>query len=86
MITNLYTDKAHLSDSTVTSIYKSFTHKMAAKTSWHRYGTKLRHCHPMYNKTVKMMHQFCISLDTPVHNLTFLQDSVYQELFKSVDI
>ena len=21
---------------------------MAAKTSWHRYGTKLRHCHPMY--------------------------------------
>jgi len=40
----------------------------------------------MYNKTVKMMHQFCISLDTPVHNLTFLQDSVYQDLFKSVDI
>ena len=24
---------------------KSFTHKMAAKTSWHRYGTKFRHCH-----------------------------------------
>ena len=22
---------------------------MAAKTSLHRYGTKLRHCHPMYN-------------------------------------
>jgi len=21
---------------------------MAAKTSWHRYGTKLRHCDPMY--------------------------------------
>ena len=21
---------------------------MAAKTSWHRYGTKLYHCHPMY--------------------------------------
>ena len=21
---------------------------MAAKTSWHRYGTKLRDCHPMY--------------------------------------
>jgi len=20
---------------------------MAAKTSWHRYGTKLRHCHPI---------------------------------------
>ena len=21
---------------------------MAAKTSWHRYGSKLRHCHPVY--------------------------------------
>jgi len=21
---------------------------MAGKTSWHRYGTKLRQCHPMY--------------------------------------
>ena len=26
----------------------SFAHTMAAKTSWHRYGTKLRHCHRMY--------------------------------------
>jgi len=23
---------------------------MAAKTSWHRYGTKLRHGHPMYKE------------------------------------
>jgi len=23
---------------------------MAAKTSWHRYKTKLRHCHPVYNE------------------------------------
>ena len=30
------------------NISKSFTHKMAAKISWHRYGTKLRHCRPMY--------------------------------------
>ena len=22
---------------------------MAMKTSWHRYGTKLHHCHPMYS-------------------------------------
>ena len=28
--------------------YKSFTYEMAAKTSWHRHGTKLRHCYPMY--------------------------------------
>ena len=40
-------EKAHSSDDRVTNISTSFTHKMAAKTSWHRYGTKLRHCHPM---------------------------------------
>ena len=28
--------------------FQSFTYKTAAKTSWHRYGTKLRHCHPVY--------------------------------------
>jgi len=38
----------HVSDNTMTNISKSFTHKMAAKTSWHRYGTKLCHCHPVY--------------------------------------
>jgi len=41
------TNKAYLSGTTVRSIYESFTHKMAAKASWHRYGTKLHHCHPM---------------------------------------
>ena len=30
---------------TVTNV---FTYKMAAKINWHRYGTKSRHCHPMY--------------------------------------
>jgi len=34
------TNKAYLSGVTVRNIYESFTHKMAAKTSWHRYGTK----------------------------------------------
>jgi len=32
---------------TVTDSSKSFTYKMAAKINWHRYGTKLRNCHPM---------------------------------------
>jgi len=32
-------------DNVVINISKSFAYKMAAKTSWHRYGTKLRHCH-----------------------------------------
>ena len=47
MITS-FTNKAYLSVITVTSIFQSFTYEMAAKTSWHRYRTKLRHCHPMY--------------------------------------
>ena len=34
---------------------ESFAHKMAAKTSWHRYESKLRHCHPMYTCTYKLM-------------------------------
>ena len=38
------TDEAYLSDIRVTNISNSFTHKIAAKASWHRYGTKLRHC------------------------------------------
>jgi len=42
------TNKAYLSDITVTNIFPSFTHKMVAKNSWHRHGTKLRHCHPTY--------------------------------------
>ena len=41
----------YLSDSRVANISKTFTHKMAAKTGWHRptYATKWRHGHPMYN-------------------------------------
>jgi len=37
----------YLSDIRVTNISKNLTYKMAAETNWHRYGTKLRHCHPM---------------------------------------
>jgi len=44
-----WSKKTYLSDSRVTNISKSFTHKMAVKTSWHRYGTKLHHCHTMYS-------------------------------------
>jgi len=42
------TNKAYLGTVTITSIFQSFTCKMAAKTRWHRYGTKLRYCHPVY--------------------------------------
>ena len=41
------------------NIYESFTHKMAAKTSWHRYGTKLRHCHSMYSRWQWYFRQVC---------------------------
>ena len=34
----------------MTSIFQSFTYKMATKTNLHRYGTKLRQCHPMFSK------------------------------------
>ena len=46
------TNKAYLSAITVTIIFRSFTYKMAAKTGWHRYGTKSRHCHPMYCRPI----------------------------------
>ena len=42
------TRKAYLCHNTVADISKSFAYNMAAKTSWHRYKTNLRHCHPMY--------------------------------------
>jgi len=41
------------------NIYKCFTYKMAAKTSWHRYGTKLRHCHPI-NYSYLLTYFLCI--------------------------
>ena len=47
MIINLLTKRILISI-TLKNISKSFTYLMAAKTSWHRYGTKLRHCNPMY--------------------------------------
>jgi len=31
---------------------------MAAKTGWHRYGTKLRHCHPVYSDEFTVSKQF----------------------------
>ena len=34
------------------TLLRVVTYKMAAKTSWHRYGTKLRHCHRIYTETL----------------------------------
>ena len=45
----------------------SSIHKMAAKTSWHRYGTKLRHCHPMHNGLLSSF-SILVQIDPPVHH------------------
>ena len=45
----------YLSDSRVTNISNFFSYKMAPKTSWHRYGTKLCYCHPMYSLIMIML-------------------------------
>jgi len=42
------TDKAYLSARKWHTFLRVFIYKMAAKINWHRYGTKLRHCHPMW--------------------------------------
>jgi len=42
-------NKAYLSAVTAANknIIRVITYRMAAKINWHRYGTKLRDCHPM---------------------------------------
>ena len=40
---------------------------MAAKTGWHRYGTKLRHCHPMSEMDVG---PFFFTQPNPTHGWT----------------
>ena len=47
---------------------------MAAKTSWHRYVTKLRHCHPVYggiqeSSFIRLSCDFAVSLE----NLTLIK-------------
>ena len=56
----------------IANVSKSFTYNMAAKTSWHRYKTNLRHCHFMYKNQVTDIYLFyrvaqkcCTFFDTP---------------------
>jgi len=49
----------------------SFAYKMAAKTSWHRFGTKLRHCHPMYKIYQNTPFPQTNSLSREEHSSTF---------------
>ena len=57
MIANLPTKRV-IGDITAMNIYKSFTHKMAAMTSRHRCGTKLRNCYPMYMNAKESASQY----------------------------
>jgi len=40
----------------VANIRQSYTYKMAAKTCWHRHGTKLRHCCSYVQDGPKKLH------------------------------
>ena len=65
MITDLPTQRIYALS--VTNISQSFTYKMAAKINWHRYGTKLCHCHRIYTK--KFLYRMLYTSDLPL--LTF---------------
>jgi len=40
---------------------------MAAITSWHRYGTKLRHCRPMYSRCTVTVAPHCCGVVSTRH-------------------
>ena len=63
MIINLPNNKAYLSDITVTNISQLYSQD-GAKTSWRRYGTKLRHCHPVY-RVLSLVSRLSASLSEP---------------------
>jgi len=47
-------------------IFKSFTHMMATKTSWHRYGSKLGHCHLMYTERAASILRVLVCIAIPI--------------------
>ena len=58
------------------SVFKCSTYKMAAKINWHRYGRKLRYCHPMYiiykfNRFTKLVARMCQQTCKLVTNIDF---------------
>jgi len=59
---------------TVTDISQSFTRKMAAKINWHRYGTKLRHCRPVYYYTRLAFRGLSVCLSVCRHSFILSQN------------
>jgi len=50
---------------------------MAAETSWHRYETKLRHCHPMYTLAMVFSYMYFIFYHFRFHYAYGLHLSVH---------
>ena len=65
MITDLAYQQNELSAITVANISQSFTYKVAAKINCRGCGTKLRHCHPMYNRLIICNPNSCLNYLLP---------------------
>jgi len=70
MIINLPTKR--ISVIRVANIFNSFTHKMATETNLRRYGTKLRHCRPMYNTRDRYQNSEILSCEKHCLNETYI--------------
>jgi len=80
------TNKAYLSAITVTSIFRSFAYKMAAKTGWHRHGTKFRHCNPMHTSpNTTYIHRESKKQDTQLLAITSLTIVRFSKFFSLAD-
>jgi len=56
----------------VANFFQRFTHKTATITSWHRYGSKLRHCHLVYTVTVSRLVRCCFGIKLHLKQTTVL--------------
>ena len=53
---------------------------MAAKINWHRYGTKLRQCRPMYNRIVDKAEKIVVKSQQSCGRKTAVAVSYSEEL------
>jgi len=56
---------------------------MAAKINWHRCGTKLRQCHPMYTPQCQIRASPVESLNAPFSRRLFLAMQMYANITRS---
>ena len=60
-----------------------FTYIMAAKITWHRYGTKLRHCHSTYNLT-QAVRLRCVRCVKILRNARIARNATYASSLRCV--